>query len=194
MVIDCMKLNRRTFIKIVPAGVALTAVSWLLLDRQTSPLQTTTSAYADFPITWNGDFAPNVNPKDYRLRVDGDVSRPLELTIDMLQAMPTVINDTSILCVEGWHALVKWEGIPLSNLLTLAGAPNSFDHVTVKSVTGYFVNLNYHDATYDGTMIALKAGSLPLTVEHGYPARLVLPMRRGLAWVKCIGEVSCSKA
>ena len=145
-------------------------------------------------MTWNGDFAPTVNPNDYRLRIDGDVSNPLELTIDMLQAMPTVINDATISCVEGWSASVKWEGIPLSHLLSLAGAPDNFDHVTVKSVTGYAVNLGQNDAKFSETLIALKARSLPLTVEHGYPARLVLPMRRGLEWVKCVGEVTCSKA
>ena len=192
-----MELNRRSFIKIVPAGAAIVVASWLFLNRQSPALsQTTTStqAQADFPVTWNGDFAPNVNPNDYRLRVDGDVSNPLELTIDMLNAMPTVINDSTIVCVEGWRASVKWEGVPLSQLLTLAGAPNNFDHVTITSVTGYSVNLNQHDAMYPGSLIALKASSLPLTAEHGYPARLVLPMRRGLDWVKCVGKVTCSKA
>ena len=191
-----MKLNRRSFIKVVPAGVAISVALWLFLERQAPSLsQTTTSTQADFPVTWNGDFAPNVNPSEYRLRVDGDVSNPLELTTDMLHAMPTVINDSTISCVEGWQALVKWEGIPLSHLLTLAGAPNNFDHVTVKSITGYAVKINQSDATYAGSLIALKAGSVPLTVEHGYPARLVLPTRRrGLEWVKCVGRVTCSKA
>jgi DMSO/TMAO reductase YedYZ molybdopterin-dependent catalytic subunit len=96
--------------------------------------------------------------------------------------------------VEGWHALVKWEGIPLSHLLTLAGAPNNFDHLTIKSVTGYTVTINQHDAMSAGSLIALKAGSLPLTAEHGYPARLVLPNRPGLQWVKSVSNVTCSKA
>jgi len=188
-----MKLNRRDFMKIAPAGAVLVVASWLLLDRQTLSSSQKTSSQADFPVTWNGDFAPTVNSNDYRLKVDGDVSNPLKLTIDMLQAMPTVTNDVTISCVEGWRASVNWEGIPLSHLLTVAGAPDNFDHVTVKSVTGYAVNLDQHDAKFSGTLIALKAGSLPLTVEHGYPARLVLPTRRGLDWVKCVSDVTCSK-
>ena len=189
-----MKLTRRTFITVVPVGAALVVGSWLFLGRQPSLSQAATSTQADFPVTWNGDFASNVNPNDYRLRVDGDVSKPLELTIDMLDAMPTVINDSTIACVEGWHALVKWEGIPLSHLLTLAGAPNNFDHLTVKSVTGYTVNINQHDAMSASSLIALNAESLPLTPEHGYPARLVLPMRPGLEWVKSVSKVTCSKS
>lgn len=192
--IDCMKLNRRSFIKVVPAGVAISVATWLFLERQASSLsQTTTSTQADFPVTWGEDvFVPNVNRSEYRLRVDGDVSNPLELTIDMLQAMPTVINDSAIMCEGGWRALVKWEGIPLSHILTIAGAPNNFDHVTVESITGYAVKINQSDAAYAGSLIALKAGSLPLTVGHGYPARLVLPGRRGFEWVKCVGSVTCS--
>jgi len=90
--------------------------------------------------------------------------------------------------------LVAWEGIPLSRLLSLAGAPNEFGHVMVESITGYAMKIGQNDVANSGTMIALKAGSAPLKLEHGYPTRLVLPTRSGLERVKQVGRITCTKS
>jgi DMSO/TMAO reductase YedYZ molybdopterin-dependent catalytic subunit len=41
-------------------------------------------------------------------------------------------------------------------------------------------------------MIALKAGGAPLTVDHGYPARLVAPTRLGEDWVKYVVKITAT--
>ena len=201
-----MKLTRRGFIKLAPIGVAVSVASWWLVKQEkipaipnasenTSSLQTKapTIEPSNFPVTWNGDIPQNVDPRDYRLRVDGDVANPLQLTLEELGAMPSVEKSLPIRCVEGWSATVLWEGIPLSYLLSQAGAPTEFDHVTVEGISGYNVKLVQIDVANSDTMIALKAGAVPLTLEHGYPARLVLPGRPGLRWVKQVGRITCAK-
>jgi len=120
-----MKLNRRSFIKLVPAlALAVAAGSWWLLSRtatepniasqttqeNTYSDQTTTPEVSDFPVTWNGDLPTKIDLNSYRLRVDGDVSRPLDLTVDDLYAMSDVQKTLKIECVEGWAANVLWEG------------------------------------------------------------------------------------
>jgi DMSO/TMAO reductase YedYZ molybdopterin-dependent catalytic subunit len=150
-------------------------------------------APTDFPVTWNVDFPQNVDPSDYRLTVDGDVANPLQLTLQQLQAMPSVERSLPIRCVEGWSAMVLWEGIPLSYLLSQAGAPANFDHVTVESIAGYSSRISESVVANSNTMIALKAGAAPLTTDHGYPARLVLPSAHGLDWVKQVGRITCAK-
>jgi DMSO/TMAO reductase YedYZ molybdopterin-dependent catalytic subunit len=130
---------------------------------------------------------------NYRLRVDGDVTNPLDLTLDDLRAMPSVQRTLNIHCVLGWAANVPWEGIPLSHLLSLAGAPQKIANVTVESVTGYTTIMSPDEAVNPDNMIALKAGGVPLSVEHGYPARLVAPTRDGLDWVKYVGRITCTK-
>jgi DMSO/TMAO reductase YedYZ molybdopterin-dependent catalytic subunit len=55
-------------------------------------------------VTWNGDEPTEVNPKDYRLTIDGDVSKPLEFTIEELYAMSDIQRTVKIECVEGWAA------------------------------------------------------------------------------------------
>jgi DMSO/TMAO reductase YedYZ molybdopterin-dependent catalytic subunit len=154
---------------------------------------TSTTEAFDFPITWNGDEPTAVNPNDYRLTIDGNVSKSLEFTLLDLQAMPSVQKTAKIECVTGWAANVPWEGIPLLYLLSQAGvSPENIARVTIKSITGYETTLNSDEVADSDSIIALKAGGLPLTVEHGYPARLVAPTRLGLDWVKYVTRITCT--
>jgi len=214
-----MTLGRREFIKLIPlAAVAIATGSWWFLEQTTGEVPTasrttattpmasqtmsTTSAAPEasstiqvfnFPVTWNGDQPTTVNLNDYRLSINGDVSKPLELTIDDLRAMPTVQKTLEIRCVEGWAADVLWEGIPLSYLLNQAGASlKNIANVVIESITGYRTTLTSDEAANLDNIIALKAGDLPLTVEHGYPARLVIPARPGLDWVKYVKRITCT--
>jgi DMSO/TMAO reductase YedYZ molybdopterin-dependent catalytic subunit len=203
-----MKLNRRSFIKLLPAlALAVATGSWWLLGRtatepniasqttqgDTHNGQTTTPKASDFPVTWNGDLPTKIDLINYRLRIDGDVSKPLELTVDDLDAMSDVQKTLKIQCVEGWAADVLWEGIPLSYLLSQAGVSlKNIAHVTVQGITGYNAILSSDEVTNPGNMIALKAGGVPLTVEHGFPARLVAPARLGLEWVKYVSRITCT--
>ena len=130
---------------------------------------------------------------NYRLRIDGDVSKPLELTPDDLYAMSEVQKSLKIQCVEGWAADVLWEGIPILYLLNRAGAtPKNLAHVTVQSITGYNTILSPDEVANPSNMIALKAGGMPLTVYHGFPARLVAPARLGLEWIKYVSRITCT--
>jgi len=201
-----MKLSRRSFIKLVPIGIAISLASWWFLGKETATSSSgpvgsvrssqptlKTEGISDFPVAWNGGQPTHVDPRDYLLRVDGDVSNPLQLTLSDLYAMSSVTESSTIECVEGWNATVAWEGIPLSDLLSQAGAPSKFDHVTVKSINGYATEINQNDVTDLRVLIALKIGSAPLKVEHGYPARLVLPTKPGYQWAKYVNRITCAR-
>jgi DMSO/TMAO reductase YedYZ molybdopterin-dependent catalytic subunit len=212
-----MRVSRRAFIKLVPFAAAIGAASWWFLEQKSqtaslgyagntssSQAQTRTgpqtesdtgvsSLGSDFPVTWSVDQPTNVDPKAYRLTIDGDVSHPLQLTLDELYSMSPVSEIQTIYCPGEWSVVVAWEGIPLSRLLSLAGVPSPFDHLTVESVTGYRMDLSQNDIAASGTMIAFKAGSAPLKLEHGYPARLVLPGKPGYEWVKYVSRITCVK-
>ena len=193
-----MNLNRRSFIKLVPVlALAVAGGAWWFLGRTTrepnTASQATTSIASDFPVTWNGDLPTKIGLNDYKLRADGDVSNPLQLTVDDLYAMSDVQKTLKIQCVEGWAADVLWEGIPILYLLSKAGAtPKSIAHVTVQSITGYNAILSSDEVANPDNMIALKAGGKPLTVEHGFPARLVAPARLGLEWIKYVNRITCT--
>jgi DMSO/TMAO reductase YedYZ molybdopterin-dependent catalytic subunit len=193
--------------KLIPAvALAIAGGAWWLLGRtesettvvsQTTPATATTSPAFEFPVTWNGiHLLPTIiNSNDYRLKLDGDVSNPLELKLEELYAMTGVKKTIPIHCVERWAAEVPWEGIPLSYLLKQAGSsPESLAHVTIRDITGWYsTTLSSDEAANLGYMIALKVAGAPLTVDHGYPARLVAPSRPGYDWVKYISRITCTR-
>ncbi len=183
-----MKLNRRSFLMLIPV-TAIAAWSWWFF-RPTAP---STSGGFPFPVTWNGEQATTINPSEYRLKIDGDVPNPLDLKLVELYAMPSVQKTLKIHCEEGWSADVPWEGIPISNLLEQAGLSlKDIAHVTIKAVTGYSRTLSSDEVANLDYMIALKVGGAPLTVDHGYPARLVAPTRSGLDWVKYVDRITAT--
>lgn len=173
-------------------GPMVASQATITITPDASQTTATSPKTSDFPVTWNGDQPTEVNLDEYRLRVDGDVSNPLKLTLDNLRAMFSVQRTLKIICMLGWAAEVSWEGIPLSDLLSLAGTPKKIDHITVESVTGYKRMMSSDEVAKPDNIIALKAGGVPLTVEHGYPARLVAPTRIGADWVKYVGRITCT--
>ena len=215
-----MKLTRRSFIKLIHAvAVVVASGAWWFLAQtarepmiasqvastataisQTTPATATTLAGFDFPVTWNGDQPSTIDSDAYRLKIDGDVPNPLELKLEELYPMAGVQKTLTIRCVESspktdvpWAADVPWEGIPLSYLLKQAGsAPNSIAHVTIRATTGYSITLSSDEVANLDNMIALKAGGAPLTIDHGYPARLVAPSRAGEDWVKYVSRITCT--
>lgn len=192
-----MKLDRRSFIRLIPVVAVAGGLLWVLRQSAKEPrrahqVTATTLKAFDLRVAWDGDRPTLVDVSDYRLKVDGDVSKPLELTVDNLYSMPNVEKTLNITCVEGWAADVLWEGVPLSYLLNQAGASlKNIAHVAVEGITGYKTALSSDEVANSDNMIALKAGGIPLTIEHGYPARLVAPAIIGLGWVKYVTRITC---
>ena len=221
-----MKLNRRSFIALIPVAAVAVWSWWFLRPTAKGPattlqvsgtnsvesqapsvtsigIQTTSTGSMtsqatstlesfQFPETWNGESPPAIDSNKYRLKINGDVSNSLELGLTELYAMTSVHRTLTIQCVEGWSADVPWEGIPLLYLLRQAGTSlTNIAHVIVQDVAGYSTTLSSDEVANLDCMIALKVAGAPLTVDHGYPARLVAPTRPGEDWVKCVGTITC---
>src|SRR5262245_23790018 len=54
---------------------------------------------------------------EWRLRVDGLVEQPIQLSLAELRSMPSRTQITRHDCVEGWSAIGKWKGVPLGEVL-----------------------------------------------------------------------------
>ena len=127
------------------------------------------------------------------LKIDGDVSTPLDLTYAQLVSMPMVSEVAELRCVTGSPDVTyNWTGIPLFYLLTLAQIkPYAYKIVTMCS-DGYTSDLLVGDALQPTTILALKANgtSLPqLTYGPEGPNRLVVPGKYGYKWSSGVEEV-----
>jgi DMSO/TMAO reductase YedYZ molybdopterin-dependent catalytic subunit len=125
----------------------------------------------------------------YRLVVEGNVTRPLRLSLDELHAFPQHEASLPIACVEGWSTTQRWRGVRVRDLLDRAGAADDAD-VTVRSLErrgpSAAAELDRGHARDRDTLLALEVGGETLDLDHGFPVRLIGPNRPGTMQTKWV--------
>ncbi len=129
-----------------------------------------------------------VAPGAYALElVHGGTTRTLDRAA--LEAMTQHDEELPIACVEGWSASAVWRGVRVSELMALVEAPGDADVVvtslqqfgafSVTMLQGGFVQ-------DDRTLLALRVNGEELSLDHGYPARVIAPNRPGVLQTKWV--------
>jgi DMSO/TMAO reductase YedYZ molybdopterin-dependent catalytic subunit len=187
-------LSRRGLLRTTwgAAGIATLAtvgitVPWL---RQVSVLGVRSGAGPqDVPINKSGAAAgvlATATSPAYRLTVRAG-SNAMSFSLSELQAMRQTTASLPIACVEGWSAGASWTGVPVRDLLDRVGAPGGSD-VRVSSLqpSGPFrvTTLPANFADDRRTLVALELGGQPLSIDHGFPCRLIAPDRPGVLQTK----------
>ncbi len=128
---------------------------------------------------------------DWRLKVIGP-GGTTELTLDDLRAMPQHEAVLPIACVEGWSATGTWSGIPVRDIVMLAGGSED-SGVVVRSMQprGAYreSRLPANFARHPDSLIALTLSGEQLDHDHGYPCRLIAPARPGVLQTKWVNEI-----
>ncbi len=114
---------------------------------------------------------------DWRLRVDGLVANPLNLSLEDLRKLPQRTQITRHDCVEGWSAIGKWQGVPLAVVLQRAGllpaarfavfhCADMYEHA-LDGTGQYYESIDMIDAFHPQTILAHALNDAPLAVGHG---------------------------
>ena len=140
-------------------------------------------------ITPNGDFyridtalsVPQLSRADFRLRIHGMVDREVTYTFDDLKKFEPIEKIVTLTCVSnpvGGNLIsnATWTGYRVADLLRASGIHADADMVLSTSIDGFTAGTPV-EALTDGreAMLAIGMNGVPLPVEHGYPARLVVP-------------------
>lgn len=106
---------------------------------------------------------------------------------------------TRLVCVEGWSAIAWWAGLKFADLLQAYPPVSQARWVRVDSSVNldgdgnpdpYYASLDLATARHPQTLLATHLNGQPLTVEHGAPLRLLVPVKLGLKNVKAVTKIT----
>jgi DMSO/TMAO reductase YedYZ molybdopterin-dependent catalytic subunit len=127
----------------------------------------------------------------WRLSVTGG-AEPVQLSRSQLRAMPSHTATLPIACVEGWSTTETWTGVRLRDLADAAGVTDfASAKVTSLERSGAFNQavLTSDQVRDADALLALEVNGADLSLDHGYPARIIVPALPGVhntKWVQAI--------
>ncbi|HST46760.1 molybdopterin-dependent oxidoreductase [Jatrophihabitans sp.] len=128
----------------------------------------------------------------YRLQISGRT--PFDLTLAELEAMSGVHRSLPIACVEGWSAGARWIGIELMELVTRAGGTaDSRVVLTSLEADGPFRRSAISGPQLRAALLATHLNGQRLTLDHGYPLRLIAPNRAGVFNTKWLSGIAVGR-
>lgn len=158
---------------------------------------------------------PAIEPAEWRLRVEGNVARPLELTFDDVRALPQRTLIVTLECAGNGRARLsprpvsqpwlneavgtaEWCGTPLTSVLDAAGLKPATvelvfcggDHGVEKGYEHDYARSLTLDAARDpDVLLAYEMNGRPIEPQHGAPLRLIVPGWYGMTHVKWLRQI-----
>jgi DMSO/TMAO reductase YedYZ molybdopterin-dependent catalytic subunit len=134
---------------------------------------------------------PDQYSDEWRLKLTGGANR-LSLSRPQLLAMEQHTVDLPIACVEGWSTVQTWTGVRLRDLAAAVGVQHMVS-ARVKSFErfGAFTSVQFtaDQMLHPDSLLALRVNGVDLTLDHGFPARIMMPAIPGVhttKWVETI--------
>jgi DMSO/TMAO reductase YedYZ molybdopterin-dependent catalytic subunit len=127
--------------------------------------------------------SPRIEPAKWKLRVEGLVRQPREWTLDEFFQLPRVRVFSDFHCVTRWSRLGNlWEGVSTRDLVQHAGGllPEAKFVIAYGYDYGWTTNLPVDEFLSEDALVAILHDGEPIPLDHGGPARLVVP--RLYAW------------
>lgn len=205
LVAGCDRISgSETGVKILAAGETLNRRVQALLSPSSAMAPEYTEADISAVFKPNGSILPDTPEyqalmrsgfTDYRLQVDGLVARPVTLSLAELKALGTTTQITRHDCVEGWSAIGKWTGTPLSALLDHVKPRDDARFVVfhcfdnIEEDTAYYESIDLGEARHPQTLLAYGLNGADLPVANGAPLRLRIGRQLGYKQAKYIRRI-----
>jgi DMSO/TMAO reductase YedYZ molybdopterin-dependent catalytic subunit len=128
-----------------------------------------------WPVLHYGS-VPRFDPATWDFRTYGLVDTPLRLTWGEFNALPRVQHTSDFHCVTRWSRFDnQWEGVAFREILKRTQPKLAARYVLVHAEQGFTANVPLADLDRDEVLLATHHDGQPLTPDHGYPLRLIVP-------------------
>lgn len=154
--------------------------------RQQGRLPPGQSLTLKWPVLHYGS-VPRFDRQSWDFRVTGLVEHPLRLNWEEFNRLPRVQRTSDFHCVTRWSRFDNhWDGVGMREILARAKPLPNAQYVLVHAQQGYTANIPLADMDRDDVLLATHHDSEPLTPDHGYPLRLIVPHLYGWKSVKWV--------
>ncbi len=137
----------------------------------------------------------DVNAETWQLVINKKDGTKRTTSLDELKRLPKTEIVFDFKCVEGWDQVSWWGGVKFSDFI----AKYNLDDEARSEYLGlatpdeeYYVGIDMPSAMHPQTILAYEVNGQPLPLEHGYPLRLIVPVKYGIKNLKRIGSISFS--
>ena len=128
-----------------------------------------------WPVLHAGS-VPDTDLATWDFRVFGEVENPITLSWEELTALPKAENVQDIHCVTRWSRFdARFGGVHWREVAELVRPKPSARFVVAHAEQGFTSNVPLEFLEDDNALLATEADGEPLTPEHGWPLRLVIP-------------------
>lgn len=135
-----------------------------------------------WPVLHEGS-VPRTDLRTWDFHIDGLVETPVRLTWEEFNKLPRTEIRCDLHCVTRWSRFNnRFEGVPFTEVMKLVvpkpaspgGGPEA-RFALLRGEHGYTTNLPLEDLMQPTTIFAFSHDGEPLTADHGYPLRLIVP-------------------
>jgi hypothetical protein len=151
----------------------------------------------DFYQVSKNAFDPDVDVRRWKLEVTGLVDDAVSLTYGQVKDLPSVDQYATLACISNevggdliGNAL--WRGVRLKDVLAEAGLKPGVVDIVLHASDDYTDSIPLDRAMADGTLLVYEMNGEPLTSEHGFPVRLLVPGIYGMKNVKWITRIEAA--
>jgi len=131
---------------------------------------------------------PQYDLSTWDFKIWGTVKQPKHFTWEEFRALPMMTQTSDMHCVTRWSKFDStFEGIPVAEVMKQVELLPEAKYVLVHADPDYTTNMPLEDFLDDDVMFPIKYQGQPLTPEHGYPVRLLVPklyLWKSAKWVR----------
>jgi DMSO/TMAO reductase YedYZ molybdopterin-dependent catalytic subunit len=158
--------------------------------------RTPAQSFPAYSITYNRtkSFPSPDNLQNWALEVGGLVRNHMRLSLQALEALPSLTYTVKHHCVEGWTAVGTWTGVPVSTILTLVEPTAEARYILFDSFDSRYSNgWDLASAVHPQTILAYAYNDRPLKMNRGAPARLYSPIKLGYKLTKYLSSMTFTR-
>jgi DMSO/TMAO reductase YedYZ molybdopterin-dependent catalytic subunit len=148
----------------------------------------------EFFTTFFQTLQPRIDAATWQLEIDGLVDHPISVSYDEVRALPVVEEMRTLECIgnpAGGSQIgnAVWKGFYLDELLKQVGVQPEAIRAQFAAADDYWTSVDLKWITQPGVLMAYEMNGEPLSLQHGYPLRILMPGLYGQKMPKWITRI-----